>query len=163
MIRAVLFDWGNTLMVDDGRQRGPMCAWPAVRSCPNVAAVLRELSTKYVLALATNADDSWEREIRAALKRVRLNRVIERVYCSNEVGARKPSPAFYAHILRDLALPPERIVMVGDSLRNDVQGAMKCGLRALWYCPGASRDEAPPGARSFGDFRQLPALLKELG
>jgi hypothetical protein len=29
-VEAVFLDWGNTLMVDDGSQSGPMATWPDV-------------------------------------------------------------------------------------------------------------------------------------
>lgn len=161
MIRALLFDWGNTLMVDDGRQEGPMCRWPRVKSVPHARSALRALSRDYLIALATNADDSHEAEIRAALKRVHLDRLVERVYCSNDVGARKPSEAFFAHVIRSLSLPPRAIVMIGDSLQNDVRGALGCGLRALWYAP-AGAGMAPPGVARFSDLLQLPELLARL-
>jgi HAD superfamily hydrolase (TIGR01662 family) len=161
VIQAVLFDWGNTVMVDDGRYKGPMCQWPRVQSCTHVRGALRTLSERYTIALATNADDSHEKEIREALKRVHLNSRIELVFCSNDIGARKPSLEFYNHIAGALSLPPREIVMVGDSLQNDVYGAVRAGLHALWYAPTVVCGATECPVRSFKDFRELPRLMEE--
>ncbi len=48
----------------------------------------------------------------------------------------KPDPASYHAACRALGARPEQAVMVGDSWRNDVAGALAAGLRAVWYNPG---------------------------
>jgi FMN phosphatase YigB (HAD superfamily) len=47
--------------------------------------------------------------------------------------------------------------MVGNSLENDVGGAIAVGMRAIWV----DRDGAPerPGVATVRDLRDLPALL----
>ena len=99
-------------------------------------------------SLATNAGDSVEVDIRAALARVELNSLIDRVFCSREVGHNKPSPEFFAFIKKALALPDEDLVMVGDNFQKDVEGATKCGIRAVWFRPG--QEPAAPAARVLG-------------
>lgn len=51
---------------------------------------------------------------------------------SSEVGYRKPHPAFYQVISQRLGVRPERLMMVGDDPENDVHGAQRAGLRAVW-------------------------------
>ena len=43
----------------------------------------------------------------------------------------KPDPAFYRTAVDDLRLPPERVVMVGDDIRTDVEGAQRAGLAGV--------------------------------
>jgi len=52
----------------------------------------------------------------------------------------KPEPPIFRVALAHLGLPPEAVVMVGDSLSSDVQGAQGVSLRTVWI--------APPGAES---------------
>lgn len=40
----------------------------------------------------------------------------------------KPDPAFYRTAVDDLRLAPEQVVMVGDDIRTDVEGAQRAGL-----------------------------------
>ena len=42
-IRAVLFDWGNTLMRDLPGQHGPMRDWPHVEALPGALETLTAL------------------------------------------------------------------------------------------------------------------------
>jgi putative hydrolase of the HAD superfamily len=115
-----------------------------------------------LIALATNADDSHEKEIREALKRVRINCFIKCIYCSNDIGVRKPSPQFYNFIAKDLSLMPREMVMIGDNLHNDIYGALHAGLQALWYSAVHNSAEVPQNVRCFNDFRQLRKLLQEM-
>jgi membrane-associated phospholipid phosphatase/phosphoglycolate phosphatase-like HAD superfamily hydrolase len=169
-IEVVFLDWGNTLMVDDGTQAGSMAAWPHVTAVDGAAEVLRTLHARYRLLVATNADDSGSAEIRAALARVGLEGLVDDVVSSRDVKARKPEGAFYrAALLRagfaGLPLAAESAVMVGDSLENDVAGAMAAGLRTVWLArPRAARLRGGPSPDArIRKLAELPAALARLG
>lgn len=51
---------------------------------------------------------------------------------SCDVGALKPNPALFAAALKKLGDPPERVLLIDDSLRN-VEGAQAFGLNGLHY------------------------------
>lgn len=53
----------------------------------------------------------------------------------------KPSRDFFLTAVRDLGLPPEQVVMVGDDLEGDVLGARRAGLRGLAVRTGKYRPE----------------------
>jgi len=54
------------------------------------------------------------------------------VTISGEEGVGKPDERIFALTLERLAVPPHSAVMVGDSLRRDIAGAQKAGLKAIW-------------------------------
>jgi membrane-associated phospholipid phosphatase/phosphoglycolate phosphatase-like HAD superfamily hydrolase len=168
-VEVVFLDWGGTLMVDDAGQSGPMATWPQVQEVEGAQETLRRLHPHYRVLVATNADDSGERDVLAALSRVGLDGLVDGVVSSRDVGARKPDAVFYrAALLRagraGLALAPARAVMVGDSWPNDVAGAQAAGLRAVWLNP--SRARRPDGAAApnaeIRELRDLPLALAEL-
>jgi len=165
-LQVVFLDWGNTLMVDYGTQSGPMAAWPEVRAVDGAQDALRRLRPHYRLLVATNADDSGERDVLAALSRVGLDELVDGVVSSRDVGARKPDAFFYrAALLRagraGLPLAPARAVMVGDSWPNDVVGAGAAGLRAVWLNPSKAR--RPDGAAApDAEIRKLADLPQAL-
>ena len=130
---AILFDWGDTLMRVFSEYTGPMKDWPRLEAVPGAVDMLDALHEDWILALATNAAASDEADIRAALRRVDLERRLDKVYCFKTIGHRKPSPEFFDFILKDLGLPAERVIMVGDDLEADVLGARRAGLRAVWF------------------------------
>ena len=170
-VEVVFLDWGGTLMVDDGKQSGPMAAWPEVRAMDGAQDALRRLRPHYRLLVATNADDSGERDVLAALSRVGLDGLVDGVVSSRDVGARKPDALFYrAALLRagraGLPLAPARAVMVGDSWPNDVAGARAAGLRAVWLNPSKARRPAGAAApdaeiRRLADLPQALARLSD--
>ena len=172
-IRAVLFDWGNTLMVDDGRP-GPMV---------DMAAGRRRARRGRGAGGAARALPSLRGDERRRLRRRRgvwrrcdrvgLARFIDRVFSSRDIGARKPDPAFYAAALEALRAdaaargePPLRadeVVMVGDNYENDVAGALAAGLRAVWLAPDGTPwpdGSAPERASRDRLARELPGLRR---
>ena len=130
---CILFDWGDTLMRDFKEFNGPMKDWPRLETIPGAAEMLALLRPDWTLALATNAKDSDETDIRAAFQRVHLDQLLDKVYCFKKIGHEKPSLAFYQYILEDLRLAPHSIFMVGDNYEADVLGANACGIRAIWF------------------------------
>jgi HAD superfamily hydrolase (TIGR01458 family) len=76
----------------------------------------------------------------------------------------KPSETFFAMALRDMNLPPEDVVMVGDDIGSDIGGGIAAGLRTIQVRTGkyrerdAERTDIVPDCRidSIGD---LPDLL----
>lgn len=157
--RCVLFDWGNTLMRDFPEFSGPMIGWPRVEAVDHASDVLVGLHETWILALATNALDSEEEEIWAALARVELSRFLDRVYCFRKMGHKKPSPEFFGYILNDLGLDQSRVFMVGDDFDSDVIGAVKCGLRAVWYNEHSTDTRKAEMYQTIHDLRSLPEAL----
>jgi putative hydrolase of the HAD superfamily len=130
-----IFDWGDTLMVDYPDAGGPMYLWDKVAAVEGARETLAALHREAGCYLATNAQDSKERDILKALERVGLADHIDRVFCFANVGYRKPSLEFYISILDAIGALPSQTVMVGDSLETDVRGARAAGLSGIWYNP----------------------------
>ena len=159
--RCVLFDWGNTLMRDISEFSGPMRGWPRVEAIPYAVETLTNLRGQWMLALATNAVDSSAADIEAALGRVGLDQVLDKIYCYRGIGHKKPSPQFFGYILNDLRLEPSRVVMVGDDFETDVLGANRAGIRAIWFNERSSELRTGAMYRTILDFRSLPEILRE--
>ncbi|MCP3954369.1 MAG: HAD-IA family hydrolase [Desulfobacterales bacterium] len=151
-----IFDWGDTLMVDFPDTPGPMCLWDKVAAVEGARETLAALNQRAGCYLATNAQDSRESDIIKALERVGLTDHIDRVFCFENVGYRKPSLEFFKTILKAIGASPSQTVMVGDSLDTDVAGALAAGLHGIWYNPSGLAGTLP-GA---GVIRRLTALVE---
>ena len=72
----------------------------------------------------------------------------------------KPNLAYYAEVLAQLGWPEEPVVMIGDSLYDDIHPARCLGLPAFWINDGSSRPAdglyAPSGHGALPDL--LPWL-----
>ena len=160
--RCILFDWGNTLMRDFPDAVGPMADWPRVETLPGVEEVLRQLRPQWTLALATNAVASDEPSVWRALERGGIASLLDKVYCFQTIGHKKPAPAFFDYIVQDLPMDRDRIVMVGDDFENDIRGATRSGIRSIWL--NQSSDEASVGElyQTIHNLASLPNALTSL-
>lgn len=73
---------------------------------------------------------NWDDRLPPLLERLGLRKYFETVVVSCETGFSKPSPVIFEHAARKLGLAPEFILHVGDSLRDDLQGAEAAGFQA---------------------------------
>ncbi|WP_231038906.1 HAD family hydrolase [Nitratidesulfovibrio oxamicus] len=165
--KALLLDWGGTLMRVMPRWMGPQHGWTDEEPMPHAGEVLCALAAGWRLALASNASESDEGPIRAALASMGVGPLLAGVYTWRSAGSPKPWPPFWAYALRDLGLPANRVVMIGDDWTGDVWGATQAGMHGIWFDPpsNGSVREARTAARvrTMRDFRELPGLLAELG
>jgi HAD superfamily hydrolase (TIGR01509 family) len=156
---CLLFDWGDTLMRDDPHASGPMCAWERVEALPHASGVLASLRSQWLIALATNAVDSNETDIRAALKRVDLDGLIDKIYCYRGIGHKKPADGFFQYVFNDLRLDCTQIVMIGDSFEKDVLGANQAGIRSIWLNTKSAESKTGTMYSTIHDLKDLPDAL----
>jgi putative hydrolase of the HAD superfamily len=93
---------------------------------PGTGELLSALSDRHMLACLSNTNAvHWEKLLR--MDGLRL--VLERPFVSHELGVMKPSPAVYAHVVRELGCEPGEIAFFDDGQEN-VDGAARAGLSA---------------------------------
>ena len=68
---------------------------------------------------------------RAKFKTLGLSRYIQRIYISEEIGFSKPNRRAFEFVLRDLDAAAPDVLMVGDSIENDIDGAEQAGIKAV--------------------------------
>lgn len=76
----------------------------------------------------------------------------------------KPSPVFFHTATKVLGLPPDQVVMIGDDLEGDVEGARLAGLRGVAVRTGKYRSQDEERALRLSDevldsVADLPAWL----
>jgi HAD superfamily hydrolase (TIGR01662 family) len=129
----VVFDWGNTLMYEEGPQDLPMALWPEVKIVPGAKETLYELSKNHKIAIATNATVSNRGMIHRALDRVSLCPYISEIFCLREMGVRKDTSEFWEIVMQKLNIAIHDIVMVGDSIEQDIIVPRRMGIYAVWF------------------------------
>ncbi|MBQ3730431.1 MAG: HAD family hydrolase [Muribaculaceae bacterium] len=101
----------------------------AARSCINEAMpVLEQLHERYPMMLVSNFYGNIDEVLRAYGIRHLFKGIIE----SAVVGVRKPNPTLFRLGVDALELPAEEVLVVGDSLRKDIEPAEQLGCPALW-------------------------------
>ena len=161
MVNTIIFDWGDTLMMNMPGASGPMADWPEVRAVAGAEQALAQLAAKYRLAMATNASDSSVRQVRKALARVKLDGYITAIYTVHELKAMKPNPVFYQKLDMHLGCQPHEAVMVGDSFGADILPAHQVGMLTVWYNPAerACHPLPPVQDDEVNDMALLPQVL----
>ncbi|HTI73319.1 MAG TPA: HAD-IA family hydrolase [Candidatus Limnocylindria bacterium] len=78
------------------------------------------------LAVTSN----WDLRLRPTLANLGLAKYFEVIVASAELGEPKPSPTLFHHVAERLRLSPSEILHVGDSVREDLEGARGAGFQA---------------------------------
>lgn len=67
------------------------------------------------------------------IRRLNLQRHIDALVTSEEVGKEKPSRIAFDKIKDKLGVPADEILVVGDSLEKDIRGARNAGMHGLLF------------------------------
>jgi putative hydrolase of the HAD superfamily len=93
-----------------------------------------------------------------------LQGLISATISSSEHGYMKPHPSIFSAALQLVDVRPGDAVMVGDSLRHDVEGAIRAGMRGVLLQRGGAGVPREPelttrGIRVIRSLAELPALV----
>lgn len=77
---------------------------------------------------------------------------------SEREGSSKPEPHLFERAAAACGCGPEALLHVGDSLEEDVMGAVGAGCGAVWLRRGSSDDEAPEGVPVIRTLDELVGL-----
>jgi putative hydrolase of the HAD superfamily len=101
----------------------------AARQCINeVLPLLEQLHDRYPMMLVSNFYGNIDEVLRDYGIRHLFKGIIE----SAVVGVRKPNPTLFKLGVDALELEPEEVLVVGDSLRKDIEPAEHLGCKVLW-------------------------------
>ena len=128
---------------------------------PGAEEAVQSLHKKYRLFLASNGTASVQH---SRLTSAGLYPYFEQVFVSQDLGANKPSKAFFdACAERIPGYAPQKALMVGDSLSSDILGGIRAGMRTCWVNPlGNPAPEAYTPTWQIGSLSELPALLESI-
>jgi 2-haloalkanoic acid dehalogenase type II len=125
----------------------------AVTLYNDAAQALPELRARYRLFTLTNGN--------ADLHAIGLNHYFEHRFAAREVGALKPDPQAFRHVLDAARLDPHQVLFVGDDPIADVQGARNVGMHTVWMNRNGSAWSSELGVppKSIARLTELLPLL----
>lgn len=124
------------------------------RMFDDVLAVLHALRQRgFRLGVISN----WDERLRPLLDRLQLSACFDAIIISHEAGCTKPAPEIFRQAATALGAPPSSILHVGDSTKEDFEGASAAGYQAVLLDRRALKPR--PGVTSGLD--QLPLGDKE--
>ncbi|WP_158610658.1 YjjG family noncanonical pyrimidine nucleotidase [Lactiplantibacillus garii] len=127
---------------------------------PHARTMLTQLKQRYHLAVVSN-------EVRA--KQVRqmgdahIDQFFDRLFLAEEVGFSKPDQRFFQTVKAKYAtVDPANMLVIGDSLTADIQGARAAHLDSVWFNPNHAAQPATNRPRyEVNDLQQLVPLLAD--
>jgi len=119
--------------------------------------LLKDLSARYPVYIITNGTASVQH---TRLADSGMLPFVKDVFISEEVGADKPSPQFFDHVLNAVGNPDKsELLIIGDSPTSDIRGGNLSEIDTCWYNPFGIECPAHivPTVRvsSFDDLRKL--------
>ena len=88
-----------------------------------------------------------------------LDRYVDVLVVSEEVGVSKPHAKIFEVALSRAGSLPDEAVMIGDSWANDIEGARRLGIRAIWF----TRTDASSPDPSVEVMRSLEPTAAAMG
>lgn len=129
---------------------------------PDALPAVRELRAAGV-RLGILSD--WGSNLLQIIDGLGLTSEFDFVVASGAVGLSKPDPAFFRLAATQAGVPPGEAVMVGDSVRADIDGARSAGMDAVLirrseWADRRDRDgDPPPGVAVIASLAELPPLI----
>ncbi len=167
MIRAVLFDLGDTLIAEEAA--GGKHLWEVkLTKLPYLDEVLAELKRKgFKLGIITNTVTSREEHVRVALRKIDVEKYFDYIITSVDAGHEKPDERIFMTALRALRTKSYEAVMVGNRISSDIVGGNRMGMITIlfkWnkrYNERILSPEEQP-TRTIRSLRELPRVLEEI-
>ena len=101
--------------------------------------LLNYLKSKgYKLGIVANI---WSGGMNPALEKLGLDRFLDTMIASVDVGYQKPEPEIFQLALERLELGAQETIMVGDNPSSDIQGAHNLGICTVRLMRGPNRTE----------------------
>lgn len=126
---------------------------------PHAEEVCRELAKTCTLYIVTNGVSRTQRR---RIGGSALNGLFREIFVSEEAGAPKPELGYFTYVFSRLGeVDRKQILLIGDSLSSDMQGAENAGLDSCWLNPqGTPQPEHPHITFTIQDLRELPAIVR---
>lgn len=126
-----------------------------IRYPPGIGELIAGLAARYRLAVVSNTNQAGL--VQGHLAAMGIDRYLDAVVTSVEVGWRKPHPAIYAAALGRLEISPASAAFAGDTYEADYAGPVAAGMTAFLIDPGRRHDI--PAARRLESLADLPQRL----
>jgi len=131
MIKGVLFDFGDTLLVEE---RGKSLRHFTPRKTKGLDIALKSLKRrKLKMGVVANTYTSTKKEIWKVLKRVGIEKYFKMVITSVDIGSRKPKKPIFEKALKLMGLEPNEVIMIGNQIDSDILGGNRMGIITVWF------------------------------
>ena len=117
------------------------------------------LSQKYDCHIVTNGITYIQKNRMANSS---LRPFIKELFISEEMQVSKPDPKYFDLVKEKLHVSDEdMLIVIGDSLSSDMQGALLSNLKSIWYNPNHQTTDLQLDA-VISDLRELENIIAQI-
>ena len=158
--------WTNGHMVDDETYIDVVAALLEKQTAALAYSkeILMQLRKHVRLALVSN----YYGNLTTVLKEYEMDGLFDVVIDSAVVGVRKPDSRIFSIAIEQLGCSPHEVMVVGDSLKNDIQPAQQLGCQTVWLNVNMdenfnhverNKSNASTSVKTINDLSQLLGVL----
>ena len=124
---------------------------------PEVPDVLRELKVQgYELGVISNFDTRFFKIFRE----LNLDQYFDSITISSLAGSAKPSPKIFKYALDQHALDPDEAIYIGDSIKEDMEGARQAKILGILVDREKGDDDGKNNV--IKHLNQVPEILEKI-
>ena len=90
--------------------------------------------------MITNAAYGWD--VQQLIDKAKIRPFLSHIAISGDLGIRKPHPQIFEETLTACSTAPQQAVMIGDTIRADILGANRFGMKSIWISRRADTPES---------------------
>ena len=119
---------------------------------PETIPMLESVSESYAVVAITNGN--------ADVFMTEIGPYFDLSIRADEAGIAKPDRGIFDLTWEKLGCQSSNVIHIGDSVENDVQGAINAGVTPIWYNP--SKEQNTLGVNEVGALSELPSVIQQL-
>ncbi len=137
-----------------------------IRLYPNVSKTLKQLSKKYILAIASYTQKCFAD---FELQEMNIKKYFTYFIYTSEISFYKNSPQFYKQCLKIINTNIKNCIMIGDNYDTDVLWPQKLGFKTIWIQNPLTMPEnthslkpKPTNTMKIKEFAKLPQIIEQI-
>lgn len=129
-----------------------------IHPVPDALSVIEQLSSRYELVALTNGIQTVQE---SRMAKSPIGKYFKHLIISEAVGYSKPEPEIFEKALTLVdTCEKTKVLMIGDSLKADIEGAYKFGIDAIWVnLKGAKSPQNPTYIAQVNQLKDLLSIL----
>ena len=165
MLKAVFFDLGDTLIVEQGDSHLGETPFEAVLQAEETLAAIKKKGFK--VGIITNTTISTEKDVRKILQQLGLESYIDFVVTSVDAGCEKPDGRIFSMALRSAGVKASDAVMVGERVAKDIVGGNRIGMKTILFkwnqrYPETVTEQEEQPTYTIKDLKELQHVLDQI-
>ena len=119
---------------------------------PETIPMLESVSKSYTIVAITNGN--------ADVFKTGIGSYFDLSIRADEAGVAKPDRGIFDLTWKKIRCQSSDVIHIGDSLENDVQGAINAGVTTVWYNP--DKEQNTLGVNEVSALSELPSMIQQL-